>query len=110
MLRGEFQNWYIISEPQHAFLHHVIGRVIHNIKNYDRSVVGVGMFGVVRTTGPIAYSQAIMPLLTALPYRLAGSHLDLGLIYNSGGDLSHRKHYDKVHYSELTDPIILPVA
>ena len=110
MLRGEFQNWHIIAEPQHPFLHHVIGRVINNIKTYSPATHGVGTYGVVKTTGPIAYSLAITPLLTGCPYRLAGSHDDIGLRYNNGGNLTHRKNFNKKHYSELTEPVILPGA
>ena len=107
MKRGEFQNWHIISVPQHVFLHHVIGKVIDNIIKYHPDSFGVGSYGVVKTTGPIAYSQAIMPLLAGAPHRLAGSHLDMGLVYNKRGGLSHRVNYEKKHYSVMTEPIIL---
>ncbi len=107
MLRGEFQNWHIIAAPNHPFLHYVVGKVIDNIKNYRPETYGVGTYGVVNTTGPIAYSQAIMPLLTGAPHRLAGSHLDIGLVYNKGGALTHRTQFDKKHYSDLTEPVVL---
>ena len=108
MLRGEFVNWHIISTPQHPFLHHVIGRVMHNINTYTPATHGVGTYGVVRVTGPIAYSLAMLPLLTAAPHRLAGTHIDLGLVYNSRGNLSDRENFNKKHYSALTEPIVLP--
>ena len=109
--RGEFQNWHIICEPLHPFLHNTIELVMYNIRNYERDVIGIGRQGVLRTTGPIAYTQAITPLLHSHPHRLAGTHLDLGLQYNlddaKGNVLSHLKFF-KVHYTYLKEPVVLP--
>lgn len=57
---GEFQNWHIICKPGHPFLEKVIETVKDNIKRYNGEV---GKEAVLRTTGPIAYSKAILTLL-----------------------------------------------
>src|SRR5262249_50786919 len=55
----EFQQWHVIAEPGHPFLEAVMARVKANIARYDLSRDGVGKMGVLRVTGPIAYTQAI---------------------------------------------------
>ena len=57
---GEFQNWHIICKPRHEFLKKTIELVEENIKNYTN---GVGKEAVLKTTGPIPYSKAILSLL-----------------------------------------------
>jgi mannosyltransferase OCH1-like enzyme len=106
--RGEFQNWHVIAEPRHPFLEHVIAHVIDNIACYDGARVGdVGVWG---TTGPIAYSRAIAPLLSAHAHRLAGTHLDAGLVYNvlSDREMGAHRAFFGVHYSALREPLVLP--
>ena len=86
---------------------------MYNIRNYQADVVGVGRDGVLRTTGPIAYTQAITPLLNSCPHRLAGTHLDLGLQYNiddTGGDVASHLRFFRVHYTFLNEPLVLPDA
>ena len=60
---GEYQQWHIIAAPQHAFLRATISAVMWNIDNYSIEHHGVGKPGVLRTTGPIAYTKAITPLV-----------------------------------------------
>jgi mannosyltransferase OCH1-like enzyme len=60
---SEFQQWFIICEPGHPFLKSVIDSVTLNISNYDPLKLGVGASGVYRTTGPIAFTKAIRPIL-----------------------------------------------
>jgi FkbM family methyltransferase len=57
---GEFQNWHIICKPEHPFLKKTIELVEENIRNYKN---GVGKEAVLKTTGPIPYSKAILSLL-----------------------------------------------
>jgi autotransporter strand-loop-strand O-heptosyltransferase len=57
---GEFQNWHIICKPKHPFLKKVIETVINNIKNYNGEL---GKESVLKITGPIAYSKAILSIL-----------------------------------------------
>lgn len=58
---GEYQQWHIIAAAGHKFLEAVILRVLRNIDSYRVELDGTGWIGVLRTTGPIAYSLAIHP-------------------------------------------------
>lgn len=103
---GEFQQWYIASAPGHPFLKAVIENVLRNIDTYIPSLHGVGKDGVLRLTGPIAYTLAIEPLRHLHRYRFAHSRSDLGFQYSifSGSD-GHNRLFG-THYSELTESII----
>lgn len=65
---NEFQQWFIVAGKAHPFLGAVIERVSRNILQYDALHGGVGASGVLRTTGPIAYTLAIQPLLECHPH------------------------------------------
>lgn len=56
---GEFQMWHVIGSAGHPFLERVLLEVLGNIRNYSRERFGTGRMGVLRVTGPIAYSLAI---------------------------------------------------
>lgn len=106
---GEFQQWHIITKPNHPFLYGAILQVMRNIKGYVDNGSHIGAKGVLETTGPIAYSRAIAPLMLTFPHRLAGNHDDLGLIYSIYGGanpFSHRELGSR-HYTELTSPLII---
>jgi mannosyltransferase OCH1-like enzyme len=102
---GEYQQWHIISRPQHPFLEAVINKVIENIKTYDISV-GVGKDAVLKVTGPIAYTKAIMPIINKHKHRLIDTDEFIGLEYNNISN-SHVNLFSKTHYSKITEPVIL---
>ena len=77
---GEYQQWHIIAAPQHAFLRATISAVMWNIDNYSIEHHGVGKPGVLRTTGPIAYTKAITPLVDRYEHRLVDIE-SLGFVY-----------------------------
>lgn len=104
--RGEFQNWHICAEPGHPFLRNVLAHVMSNIRNYDVATHGVGQLGVLRTTGPIAYTQAIGPLLPSEAHRLAGTHADLHLRYSIYDGVTHRRVIQQ-HYIDRQEPVVL---
>jgi inositol phosphorylceramide mannosyltransferase catalytic subunit len=103
---GEFQQWHIISVKGHPFLRAVISAVMGNIASYRPWREGVGRPGVVRLTGPVAYTLAIEAVRQQHPYRMVEAERDLGLEYSavrsSGG---HYKFFSR-HYSELDHPIV----
>lgn len=104
---GEFQQWHIISAPNNPLIKQVIDTVLNNIKIYSPQRFGVGLEGVLLTTGPIMYSLSIAPVLQKYKYRFIDIHRDLNIdysIYNGG--IKHRNLY-KTHYSQLNEPIIL---
>lgn len=102
---GEFQQWHVISRPNHPFLKAVIDLVTENISTY-RISDGVGKNGVLKLTGPIAYTEAITPLLDKYPHKLVDTNEMIGLIYNNL-DSDHTSLYSKTHYSNIDEPIII---
>ncbi|MES2636678.1 MAG: glycosyltransferase [Pseudomonadota bacterium] len=107
---GEFQQWHIISVAGHPFLKAVINSVCNNILHYNPILHEFGAFGVFNSTGPIAYTEAIYPLLNKYPHRLEKDHLDVGLIYSALDDnhslSTHLRVYTKKHYLQLEEPVI----
>lgn len=102
----EFVIWFIVSSPDHPFLKAVIDRVLRNIDEYDPWRVGVGRLGVLRTTGPIAYTKAIYPVLSQFPHRVVRAELDLGFNPSRFGDhKAHRTQYGR-HYETVSDPVV----
>lgn len=103
---GELQQWHVIAEPRHPFALHVLNRVFARMRDYDPARDGAGRLGVLRLSGPIAYTLAIAPLLRKGRFRLVDSH-GLGLVYSI---YPWREHVDRSpgHYSLLDEPIMLP--
>jgi mannosyltransferase OCH1-like enzyme len=104
---GEYQNWVIVSRPQHPFLQAVISQVVDNIERYSRQAFGVGKLGVLRLTGPIAYTQAIHPMLSQAPHRCVVC-VEAGFVYAASGSTERHVLNDHLHYSRLSHPIIRP--
>jgi hypothetical protein len=106
--RQEFQQWHIIAAPGHPFLRAVIERVLTNIDNYSPAWHQTGRAGVLRLTGPIAYTLAITPLLKQYRHRLVSSHDQLGLVYSVFTSAIYEAHKSvfKHHYTELTEPVV----
>lgn len=112
---GEFQQWHIVAAPRHPFLEHVIRHVQRNILSYDPARDGTGKRAVLRVTGPIAYTTAILPLLGHAPSRLVDS-ADRGLVYSffdpaneafqRTGRLAHEALMPG-HYRTLAEPLVL---
>jgi hypothetical protein len=103
--RGELQQWHIVCAPGHPFLKAVINTVLTNIDRYSPWLHGTGGPGVLRLTGPIAYTLAIHPLLRSHPHRLAKSHVDFSLTYSALTKMSHKPLF-KSHYMTLTESVV----
>lgn len=103
---GEFQQWHIICRPRHPFLYAVIQEVMRNIDNYKQNEIGVGKPAVLRVTGPIAYTKAILPLLNKYSHRFIEINDNIGLTYNNI-DKSHKSLFSKKHYSQIFEPVII---
>lgn len=103
---GEFQQWHIISVKGHPFLKAVIENVCKNIMNYSPFLHQTGKYGVIRTTGPIAYTLAITPHLERLPHRLVRSHTDLYLVYTIFAVTDVHHSLFKNHYTMLKESLI----
>jgi mannosyltransferase OCH1-like enzyme len=102
---GEFQQWHIVCAPGHPYLKAVLENVMANIDRYIPSQHGVGKNGVLRVTGPIAYTRAIHAVLEQFPHRVADSSLELGFEYNVYRNQSHETAF-KSHYSLQTAPLV----
>lgn len=105
---GEFQQWHIVAVAGHPFLKAVIENVCQNIKTYNPIFHESGYYGVLKLTGPIAYTLAIESLREKHPH-VVGLDVDFGLvysIYNNGlKNGGHTKLFKK-HYIQLKEPII----
>ena len=102
---GEYQQWHIVSAPGHPFLKAVIDRVIQNIETYNVLRAGVGQLGVLRTTGPIAYTLAIDEIKEKHAHREINAMDELGFVYNIFDSTQHQELLGR-HYSRCKAPII----
>lgn len=102
---GELQQWHIICAPGHPFMKAVLETVLANIDTYVPSLHGVGKNGVLRVTGPIAYTRAIHRIIAQHPHRVVDSAHDLGLQYNIYRNQSHETAF-KSHYSTQVHPLL----
>ncbi|WP_082774127.1 glycosyltransferase family 32 protein [Hymenobacter sp. PAMC 26628] len=103
---GEYQQWHIVAAPGHPFLKAVIETVLQNIDQYRPWLHGTGAIGVLRLTGPLAYTTAIQPLLPVVPHRKVANETVVGLKYSVYQHTSHRAAY-KTNYSSLTESVVL---
>jgi mannosyltransferase OCH1-like enzyme len=102
---GEYQQWQIVCVPGHPYMKAVLETVLANIDAYDPSLHSVGKNGVLRVTGPIAYTIAIDRILSQHPHRVLDSRNDLGFEYNVYRNQSHETAF-KSHYSLQTAPVV----
>ena len=109
---GEFQQWHIVAAAGHPFLRAVIERVLHNIARYNPVLDGQGWIGVMRATGPIAYTLAIRPLLQRHPHRIVDAAGELGFsysIYPRAPSSPHQALF-RAHYTQLAEPVVRQAA
>jgi len=101
---SEFQNWHIICAPNHPIMLGVIKSVLWNLCHYSVEKHGVGKPGVLRTTGPIAYTKAIKPLLSQHAHRFFDSDAS-GLVYSVIPFPKHKALFP-THYSRVRMPVV----
>jgi hypothetical protein len=103
---GELQQWHVVAIAGHPCLRAVILRVLENIDRYNALWNGVGKAGVLRLTGPIAYTLAINSVINNKSYKNSNIKNDYGFEY-SIYDFSH-KHVNMFskHYSKSAESII----
>jgi hypothetical protein len=104
---GEYQQWHIMCAPGHPLMKAVVEGVLSNIEAYDPYLHETGKPGVLRLTGPSAYTLAIERSRARHPHRLVPGHDRLGLEYNiySAAPQSHVQVFGS-HYSQQTAPIV----
>jgi hypothetical protein len=105
---GEFQQWCIIAEPGHAFLKAALKQALYNIRTYTPGQFGTDAYGVLRVSGPIAYTKAIYPLLDHYPHTVVNLD-DYGIQYSIYEDTAQNQKHTKIfgHYSSVKEPIVL---
>lgn len=103
---GEFQQWHILCAPGHPFMKAVLEAVMANIDAYDPYLHQTGKRGVLRVTGPIAYTLAIRRIMADHPHRNLDGRNEIGLEYNVyGANMQHVTVF-KGHYSTQTASIV----
>ena len=96
----------------HPYLKAVIAGVMRNIDEYDPFVHGTGKVGVLRVTGPIAYTNAIEPIRQDHPHRMVDIE-QLGFIYSVTGGSAHELSHELLfpnHYRGSQEPIVRELA
>jgi mannosyltransferase OCH1-like enzyme len=104
----EYLQWVLISEPHHPFLRAIIKQVIKNIKNYDVFKDGIGKLGVLRVTGPIAYSLVVQSQINMgiREWREVCLERDFGFIYTIFPNRVQHESIFTHHYSQVKEPLI----
>ena len=103
ILGGEYMKYFIIAEPRHPYSAAIIEKIVGNVKNY-RPWSAVGRTGTLRTTGPIAYTLGIHPILDRHPHRFTTEE-DMGAVASIGGSYDHYAVF-KNHYSRQIRPVV----
>lgn len=103
---GEYTNWCILSAPGHPFLRAVLEHVIDNLHRYRPLRDGVGRHGVLRTTGPIAFTRAIHPIRDDHPHRRVILDPDEGVVFSVFDDIHSHRGVSGPHYSQLVLPVV----
>ena len=102
---GELQQWHIIAEAGHPFLQAVVDEVCRRLKQYTPWRDGVGWLAVLRTTGPIMYTQTAASMLPLAGCRIVGGENELGLEYSVFADDTAHKGLLSGHYVDNSRPL-----
>ncbi|MBS4429992.1 glycosyl transferase [Pectobacterium punjabense] len=103
---GEYQQWNIASVPRSPYIKSAIDEVIHRLKIYKPWIYGVGMKGVLNTTGPVPFSIGIEKINKTEFFYHEENHRNIGLKYRNVTDDIIRK-FNSNHYSKLKDSIVM---
>jgi inositol phosphorylceramide mannosyltransferase catalytic subunit len=114
---GEYINWFFAAEPKNPILLDVIMYVLNQINTYQPKENNKGRNGILRVTGPIAWSRAIISSYrkhkNKTDYRLRiVNSADAALVYSifdtqeiSGNPTLHRSIF-KDHYTNSDEPAV----
>ena len=113
LTRGEYIQWCIASVAGHPILRAVILQMLRNIDEYTPFRHGAGLWGVLRTTGPVMYTKVIEAMRPTLvegkDYRMLDKPQEIGLrysIFDTAGVYGHKKAL-KANYNKAYTPIIV---
>ena len=79
--RGEIQQWHVIAAAGHPFLKRTIANMLGRIDRYRPWRDHVGWLGVLKLTGPIAYTLDIEPLLARHRHTAIRDQREIGLAF-----------------------------
>ncbi|TKY80199.1 glycosyltransferase [Pectobacterium polonicum] len=103
---GEYQQWNIAAVPGSPYIKSAIDEVIHRLKIYKPWIYGVGMRGVLNTTGPIPFSIGIEKINKTEFFHHEENHRNIGFKYRNVTHEAIRK-FNGNHYSKLKDSIVI---
>ncbi|GBO47917.1 glycosyltransferase family 32 protein [Pectobacterium versatile] len=103
---GEYQQWNIISVPRSPYIKSAIDEVVHRLKRYKPWIYGVGMKGVLNTTGPVPFSVGIEKINKTESFHHEENHRNIGLTYRNVTEDTLRQ-LNRSHYSKLKDSIVI---
>ncbi|MGI8490573.1 glycosyltransferase [Pectobacterium sp. S5] len=103
---GEYQQWNIISVPRSPYIKSAIDEVVHRLKRYKPWIYGVGMKGVLNTTGPVPFSVGIEKINKTEFFHHEENHRNIGLKYRNVTEETLRE-LNRHHYSKLKDSIVM---
>ncbi|ADO48557.1 glycosyltransferase family 32 protein [[Enterobacter] lignolyticus] len=105
MAHGEYEQWNIMAKKGSPFIKAVIDEVVYRIKNYKPWRYGVGMKGVLMTTGPIVYTEVIGKMADHGNVLHVLNHREIGLVY-SAVNKSIWKCIGKSAYARYKTPVV----
>lgn len=97
---GEYQQWNIMCEKKSPIMKDVINGVVYNINNYSIFKQGVARKGVLRTTGPIVFTEKVYEYRRDEGVKIFSSNMEPGIVY------SMKNHLLANHYSNINLPVI----
>jgi FkbM family methyltransferase len=104
----EFQQWFVIAQPDNPVLTEIIDRVVANLQKKPNAInTKFGRVGVLESTGPIVFTKAVSDFEEGIDFTLINSK-KCGLVYSiyeKEGIETHYKLFD-THYSQMFEPII----
>ncbi|KHT40795.1 glycosyltransferase family 32 protein [Pectobacterium brasiliense] len=103
---GEYQQWNIIAVPGSPYIKSALDEVVYRLTNYKPWIYGVGMKGVLNTTGPIPFSVGIEKINKTEFFHHEENHRNIGLTYRNVAEETLRQ-LNRNHYSKLKDSIVI---
>ena len=102
---GEFISWCIVAKPKHRFLQQVIEDITQNINSYHPFLHGIGGMGVLGTTGPLAYTRSIFPILDQATWRAVNLEEE-GMQYTIFGEIFQHRSIVGSNYRSNIRPLV----
>ncbi|MBN3067698.1 glycosyl transferase [Pectobacterium brasiliense] len=103
---GEYQQWNIISAPGSPYIKSALDEVVYRLTNYKPWIYGVGIKGVLNTTGPIPFSVGIEKISKTEFFHHEENHRNIGLKYRNVTEETLRQ-LNRNHYSKLKESIVI---